>query len=505
MADNTEEGFYNINDLDESFNGSLSDSEIIINCKHSKLKKINKINKINSEEEIIVYTQFTGFGDDGNELRKPCSVKINTRPEDTQKWIESFREKMIEIYDLEERPVQHGYQFALYKNGSKYVSATIYNTGTMLVQGLGTCLDWKNKHYAELRALIGQRNIIALNSSETDLKQIISLNKELTTTTPIVENSEQETGEAIENGNLTPLATDIANISIQMKNINDRFDQISTESKQFKEINSELENQIVQLKACLKIEQQNCKSLQDEIVIKDKKIKIQQDEIKNLQTTVTKLSTKPAQKTITTSICPSKSFTSGISSTSTPVSRKSTVEQLKPKQKNQLKLRNNQKKTGNVLIIGSSITKDINTKTLKENATVNTNRGGTTTSLKKHIEDLDLTPFNSVILQIGGNDADRDIEIHDFNRNYMNIIQEIQKCNEVKHIVVGGIVPRTKKNTEKYNKELNSICRQENIDFVNHSENFLLKNGKIVNGLLYSDGVHLTYKQYKRQSRNPET
>jgi hypothetical protein len=53
-------------------------------------------------------------------------------------------------------------------------------------------------------------------------------------------------------------------------------------------------NQIVQLKACLKIEQKNCKSLQDEIVIKDKKIKIQQDEIKNLQTTVTKLSTKPA-------------------------------------------------------------------------------------------------------------------------------------------------------------------------------------------------------------------
>jgi predicted 3-demethylubiquinone-9 3-methyltransferase (glyoxalase superfamily) len=39
------------------------------------------------------------------------------------------------------------------------------------------------------------------------------------------------------------------------------------------------------------------------------------------------------------------------------------VLQLKPKQKNQLKLRNNQKKTGNVLNIGSSITKDINTQT----------------------------------------------------------------------------------------------------------------------------------------------
>jgi hypothetical protein len=53
-------------------------------------------------------------------------------------------------------------------------------------------------------------------------------------------------------------------------------------------------------------------------------------------------------------------------------------------------------------------------------------------------------------------------------------------------------VPRSRTNTEKYNKELNDICLQDNIDFVNHSEDFLLKNGKIVNGLLCSDGVHLT-------------
>jgi hypothetical protein len=62
------------------------------------------------------------------------NLNINTRPDDTKKWIESFREKMIEIYDLEERPVQHGYQFALYKNGSKYVSATILYTGFFLLQ-----------------------------------------------------------------------------------------------------------------------------------------------------------------------------------------------------------------------------------------------------------------------------------------------------------------------------------------------------------------------------------
>ena len=63
------------------------------------------------------------------------------------------------------------------------------------------------------------------------------------------------------------------------------------------------------------------------------------------------------------------------SSTSTPVSRKGTVEQ--PKRKNQFKLRTNQRKTGNVLIIRSSITKDIKIKTLKDNVTININRGGT--------------------------------------------------------------------------------------------------------------------------------
>ena len=48
MAENTEEGFYNISDLGDTFNGSLFDSEIIINCKHSKLKE-NKQNKQNQQ------------------------------------------------------------------------------------------------------------------------------------------------------------------------------------------------------------------------------------------------------------------------------------------------------------------------------------------------------------------------------------------------------------------------------------------------------------------------
>ena len=49
-----------------------------------------------------------------------------------------------------------------------------------------------------------------------------------------VRSLQHETGEAIVNGNSTPLATDIVYISVQMKNMNDRVDKISAESKSLK-------------------------------------------------------------------------------------------------------------------------------------------------------------------------------------------------------------------------------------------------------------------------------
>ena len=47
MPENTEEGLSNISDIhvDETFNGSLSDSEIIINRKQSKLRTERKLTK----------------------------------------------------------------------------------------------------------------------------------------------------------------------------------------------------------------------------------------------------------------------------------------------------------------------------------------------------------------------------------------------------------------------------------------------------------------------------
>jgi hypothetical protein len=45
MAEHTEEGLSNISDIDQTFNGSLSASEIIINRKLSKLRTQRKLTK----------------------------------------------------------------------------------------------------------------------------------------------------------------------------------------------------------------------------------------------------------------------------------------------------------------------------------------------------------------------------------------------------------------------------------------------------------------------------
>ena len=163
--------------IDDFFDGSLSDSEIVcatkVNSKFTKSRKKNVLKK----GELVVHTQFCGFSDEGLETRKPCSVKFCIENHEIKQWIEAFRFKMNDLYVLKERTVQYGHQFVLFKNAVKYVSAIFYNSGTVLIQGLGACLDWKNKHYESLQSYVktclqNTRINSSADNSQTALKQL---------------------------------------------------------------------------------------------------------------------------------------------------------------------------------------------------------------------------------------------------------------------------------------------------------------------------------------------
>ncbi|CAC5382202.1 unnamed protein product [Mytilus coruscus] len=143
----------------------------------------------------------------------------------------------------------------------------------------------------------------------------------------------------------------------------------------------------------------------------------------------------------------------------------------------------------NILILGSSITKGIKTTDLNDNVYVNTNRGALVSDLERKIEETDLSPFSTIVLHIGGNDAK--LSIQTFKRKYKNVIQSA-KNNGIKTIIIGGCLPRSKINLEHINQALSEISIEENVTFINHLDSFVfLKWGNKI-GLIHTDGVHLT-------------
>ena len=97
-----------------------------------------------------------------------------------------------------------------------------------------------------------------------------------------------------------------------------------------------------------------------------------------------------------------------------------------------------------------------------------------------------------MILQFGGNDVSNKLPPQKFCENYKSLLISIRKEDPEKRIIVGGLLPREHCELGTYNDLLMNLCDELKVEFINHLDNFILKNGKIVPGLLHKDGVHLT-------------
>ncbi|CAC5374601.1 unnamed protein product [Mytilus coruscus] len=394
------------------FNDTMLDAEIIFgaNKKESKSKK----SKQNTNSEPITHTQFCGFDDDGNEIRKPCSVKFSVELKNVKFWLDAFRFKMGEYYPIEERIVQHGQQFVLQTNNIKYVTATVYNNGTILVQGLDSSENWKIKYFQTMQIYVNNKARHAYqqqntsnerehdDSLETIPKQIQISETLNNTETEIVHVRDSDksidfvdshfSDQIFENNITSQLNEDVWHVSKQVKNLHEKLDQVC----KIQDTNTQL-NQITNLKAASKLEQQETKLLKDEIVVQNIKIKNQEEEIITLKSEITKFGDRPSFLKVSDSTKLPHLTYSTVCQTSTPISspiRRSPIHE-KQQQKQKLKLRlNGQQQSGkSILVIGSSITKGIQTRILKQEVNINTNRGGTVQSIKRHISSIHLSPY----------------------------------------------------------------------------------------------------------------
>ncbi|CAC5412804.1 unnamed protein product [Mytilus coruscus] len=160
-------------------------------------------------------------------------------------------------------------------------------------------------------------------------------------------------------------------------------------------------------------------------------------------------------------------------------------------QKLKLKIRNNRidRISANILIFGSSITKEIKATDLNDNVYFNTNRGALVSDLERKIQEIDLSPFSTIVLQFGGNDTK--LSVQTFSRKYKNVIQSA-KTNRIKTVIIWGCLQRSNTSLDHINNALYEISIEENVTFINHFDNFVFRNGEIVPGLIHTNGVHLT-------------
>lgn len=141
------------------------------------------------------------------------------------------------------------------------------------------------------------------------------------------------------------------------------------------------------------------------------------------------------------------------------------------------------------LLIGSSILKRVRTNELNSDTTVRSFPGATTVTLKDKLEHYDIDSCKTVILHIGGNDADNGDDIDTFCDNYIALLESL--ASDDRRLIVSGLLPRKTVNLEPYNEQLRSLCAENDIEFVENYDNFLPASGEIPASYFWKDKVHL--------------
>ena len=98
------------------------------------------------------------------------------------------------------------------------------------------------------------------------------------------------------------------------------------------------------------------------------------------------------------------------------------------------------------LLIGSSILKQVQTNELNGHTTVRSFSGATITTLKDKIKKYNIDECKTIILHVGGNDADQGVDIDSFCDNYIALLESL--ASDDRRIIVSGLLPRKTANLE---------------------------------------------------------
>ena len=98
--------------------------------------------------------------------------------------------------------------------------------------------------------------------------------------------------------------------------------------------------------------------------------------------------------------------------------------------------------------------------------------GARTNTIDKSLSKYDITSCKTIILHVGGNDADKGVDLATFTKNYVSLLNKL--ASENRRIIVSGLLPRESVDLKPYNQILKDICNENDIEFIDNFYSFLL-------------------------------
>ena len=111
--------------------------------------------------------------------------------------------------------------------------------------------------------------------------------------------------------------------------------------------------------------------------------------------------------------------------------------------------------------------------------------GATTDSLRTKLGEYDIDKCKTIILHVGGNDADNGTDAESFCDSYVSLLDNL--LADDRRLIVSGLLPRESVDLEPYK----SLCDENDLEYIDHIDVFLLATGEIPETYFHNDKTHL--------------
>ena len=141
------------------------------------------------------------------------------------------------------------------------------------------------------------------------------------------------------------------------------------------------------------------------------------------------------------------------------------------------------------LLVGSSLLKGVRVSDLKPGTAVRSFSGAGVDTIGEKLSEYNIDDCKTVLLHVGGNDADDGVDLDTFSKSYVSLLNSISAEN--RRIIVSGFLPRNSVDLKPYNATLKTVCDENGIEFIDNYDSFLLTSGEMPSTFFQDDKLHL--------------